>query len=99
MDLKIQPIMDCQISLQIGYFSGRPYTGRTHQIRVHLQYLGYPILNDTMYNSEVWGPERGKGGITPYKTEQEVRNICSTQLRPRVRAFKGTSVNLSVTFW
>jgi len=27
----------------------RLYSGRTHQIRVHLQHLGYPILGDTIY--------------------------------------------------
>lgn len=26
-----------------------PYTGRSHQLRVHLQALGHPILGDTLY--------------------------------------------------
>ncbi|PKS07484.1 hypothetical protein jhhlp_006088 [Lomentospora prolificans] len=39
-----------------------PITGRTHQIRVHLQYLGYPIQNDPIYaNQKVWGFKLGSG--------------------------------------
>ena len=40
----------------------QPKTGRMHQIRVHLQFLGHPIVNDSLYNSDSFGPERGKGG-------------------------------------
>ncbi|XP_020610181.1 RNA pseudouridylate synthase domain-containing protein 2-like isoform X1 [Orbicella faveolata] len=41
-----------------------PHTGRMHQIRVHLQWLGYPIINDPIYNHESWGPLRGKHGVS-----------------------------------
>jgi 23S rRNA-/tRNA-specific pseudouridylate synthase len=30
----------------------RPKTGRTHQLRVHLQKLGHPILGDRLYGEE-----------------------------------------------
>lgn len=39
-----------------------PLTGRTHQIRVHLQFLGYPISNDPIYcNQRVFGPNLAEG--------------------------------------
>lgn len=42
----------------------KPQTGRTHQLRVHLQWLGYPIANDPLYSQEeIWGPGCGKGGV------------------------------------
>jgi tRNA pseudouridine synthase 9 len=37
-----------------------PVTGRTHQLRVHLQFLGHPISNDPIYcNQRVWGQNLG----------------------------------------
>lgn len=37
-----------------------PVTGRTHQLRVHLQFLGHPIENDPIYaNQKVWGFDLG----------------------------------------
>ncbi|ORY15289.1 pseudouridine synthase [Clohesyomyces aquaticus] len=39
-----------------------PLTGRTHQLRVHLQFLGHPISNDPIYaNQRVFGPSLGRG--------------------------------------
>lgn len=39
-----------------------PVTGRTHQLRVHLQFLGHPISNDPIYaNQRVFGPALGQG--------------------------------------
>ena len=39
-----------------------PLTGRTHQLRVHLQYLGHPISNDPIYcNQRVFGPSLAAG--------------------------------------
>lgn len=46
-----------------------PLTGRTHQIRVHLQYIGYPIANDPIYSNEfVWGPNLGKNTEADFDT-------------------------------
>jgi RluA family pseudouridine synthase len=36
-----------------------PKTGRMHQIRVHLQCLGHPIVDDNVYARPEWGEEKG----------------------------------------
>lgn len=53
---------------------GYPKTGRTHQIRIHLQYLGFPIINDPLYNQPIiWGPNNGKDAVYPL-TKEEMEN-------------------------
>nr|XP_044249575.1 RNA pseudouridylate synthase domain-containing protein 2 [Drosophila takahashii] len=56
----------------------KPLTGRMHQIRVHLQFLGYPISNDPLYNHEVFGPLKGRGGdIGGITQEQLITNLIT----------------------
>ncbi len=35
-------------------------TGRTHQIRVHMNYIGYPIVNDSLYGKEIIDKDFGQ---------------------------------------
>lgn len=35
-------------------------TGRTHQIRVHMSYIGYPIVNDSIYGKEIYDKDFGQ---------------------------------------
>lgn len=49
-----------------------PVTGRTHQIRVHLQYVGHPIQNDPIYaNQRVWGMMLGSEDPDGTRTTDE----------------------------
>ncbi|PSN35204.1 RNA pseudouridylate synthase domain-containing protein 2 [Blattella germanica] len=57
--------------------SCKPHTGRMHQIRVHLQYLGFPIMNDPLYNHPVFGPEKGKGGNIGKTDDQLIKELMA----------------------
>jgi tRNA pseudouridine32 synthase / 23S rRNA pseudouridine746 synthase len=46
-----------QRSDQITLLSVEPHTGLTHQIRAHLAFLGFPILQDALYGKSAIRPE------------------------------------------
>ncbi|CAG0917437.1 unnamed protein product [Notodromas monacha] len=50
----------------------KPKTGRMHQIRVHLQFLGHPIVNDPLYNCSSFGPKIGANGDFGGVTDDEL---------------------------
>ncbi|KAF8504879.1 pseudouridine synthase [Russula emetica] len=59
----------------------RPLTGRSHQIRVHLQYLGHPIANDPVYSeTKIWGPNLGKGGIDTTPSDERAPPVVPAHL-------------------
>jgi 23S rRNA pseudouridine1911/1915/1917 synthase len=58
----------------------RPVTGRTHQIRVHLQHLGHPVVGDARYGGRNWRALRAP------RARQAVRELD----RPALHAWRLT---------
>ncbi|EJW01249.1 RluA family pseudouridine synthase [Edhazardia aedis USNM 41457] len=52
----------------------RPFTGRTHQIRVHLKYIGHPIINDPIYGDfkkeKIIGKATCDGSVNIHEKEE-----------------------------
>ncbi|KAH0828955.1 hypothetical protein J3R83DRAFT_2384 [Lanmaoa asiatica] len=71
----------------------------THQIRVHLQYLGHPIANDPVYSDErIWGPNLGKHGIDVIPSSERFAPTPPEHLKgensPESLATSGTCIDL-----
>ena len=73
-----------EVMEDLGYISMikcKLETGRTHQIRVHLSYIGHPILNDERY-----GGDQILKGTTFTKYKQFVQNCFQTMPRHALHA-------------
>ena len=75
----------------------KPKTGRTHQIRIHMKYLGHPLFNDNEY-----GGDRILKGTTFTKYKQFIQNcfkICPRQaLHAKTLGFKHPSTDEDLFF-
>jgi 23S rRNA pseudouridine1911/1915/1917 synthase len=69
-DLRYVSLVECRLE-----------TGRTHQIRAHLKYLGHPLFNDAMYG----GSEIVKGTVFS-KYKQFVENCFKLMPRQALHA-------------
>ena len=61
----------------------RPMTGRTHQIRLHLRFLGHSIANDPNYGGDIWfGDSDGEIACQEAQKVLNTLNISTTQASP-----------------
>lgn len=54
----------------------RPITGRTHQLRLHCAYMGYPILGDPQYGSEKSQAASEKMGFATQQLCAKTLELC-----------------------
>lgn len=58
----------CGSRMQVGHWRLQPHTGRTHHLRVTMDWLGYPILGEDTYGRQagVLGPSSSEGSAPKY---------------------------------
>lgn len=71
------------------YLQLKPHTGRTHQLRVHMHYLGCPVVGDPLYGT----PEPKLGRMFLHAAELELtlpsreRIVFSAPLSPKLQNY------------
>ncbi len=68
-----------------SFVEARLHTGRTHQIRVHFQHLGFPLVGDTTYGARANVRFTEATGITPRHQMLHARHLAF--FHPRHRAW------------
>lgn len=58
----------------------RPKTGRTHQIRVHLKYLSFPVVCDSLYNPDGVCP-KGLKRVGLHAKSIEFKNLAGKTIK------------------
>jgi 23S rRNA pseudouridine1911/1915/1917 synthase len=70
----------------------KPHTGRTHQLRVHLEYLGHPIVGDFVYGQE--SKQLGRMFLHAYQLELTLpsreRKVFTAPLPPELQDYLKT---------
>ena len=58
----------CGSRMQVGHWRLQPHTGRTHQLRATMDWLGYPILGEDTYGRKAGaqGPSASASGAPKY---------------------------------
>jgi 23S rRNA pseudouridine1911/1915/1917 synthase len=72
------------------------HTGRTHQIRVHMAHLGYPLLGDDLYGQRANGRFQHQYGVTVPRQMLHARKLAFRH--PRTGAFSEFNAPLPEDF-
>ncbi|XP_074317170.1 RNA pseudouridine synthase 7 isoform X2 [Silene latifolia] len=73
-----------------------PLTGRTHQIRVHLQHIGHPIANDNMYLGESISRRSTEGRSADRTAAKSGDSLSSSACENNVELEEESSAEFSI---